>query len=48
MFGRRGSRPLNLEEMRRLYLDESGKPWFVYDAAEEKATEGAATADAGE
>ena len=29
IFGRRGSRPLNLEEMRRMYLDEDGKPWFV-------------------
>lgn len=29
VFGRRGSRPLNLEEMRRMYLDEDGKPWFV-------------------
>ncbi len=31
VFGRVGSRPLNLEEMRRLYLDEKGKPWFVED-----------------
>lgn len=31
VFGRRGSRPLNLEEMRRMYLDENGKPWFVED-----------------
>jgi hypothetical protein len=31
VFGRRGSRPLNLEEMRRLYLDDDGKPWFVQD-----------------
>ena len=31
VFGRRGSRPLNLEEMRQLYLDENGKPWFVSD-----------------
>lgn len=29
IFGRRGSRPLNLEEMRRMYLDKDGKPWFV-------------------
>jgi hypothetical protein len=29
VFGRRGSRPLSLEEMRRLYLDRSGKPWTV-------------------
>lgn len=29
VFGRRGSRPLNLEEMRKMYLDADGKPWFV-------------------
>jgi hypothetical protein len=29
VFGRIGSRPLNLEEMQRLYLDSEGKPWFV-------------------
>jgi hypothetical protein len=29
VFGRRGSRPLTLKEMQRLYLDENGKPWFV-------------------
>ena len=31
VFGRRGSRPLNLEEMQRLYLDEQGNPWYVDD-----------------
>jgi hypothetical protein len=31
VFGRRGSRPLNLQEMRRLFLDSSGKPWYVTD-----------------
>ena len=31
VFGRRGSRPLSLEEMRRLYLDEEGNPWYVDD-----------------
>jgi hypothetical protein len=31
VFGRIGSRPLTLEEMRKLYLDEQGKPWFVGD-----------------
>ena len=31
VFGRRGSRPFNLAEMRRLYLDEQGMPWFVDD-----------------
>jgi len=29
VFGRLGSRPLNGEEMRKLYLDKDGKPWFV-------------------
>ncbi|MFT7288444.1 MAG: hypothetical protein ACI87W_002565, partial [Halieaceae bacterium] len=29
VFGRVGSRPLNGEEMRRLYLNRDGKPWFV-------------------
>ncbi len=31
VFGRKGSRPLNLEEMQRLYLDEQGNPWYVDD-----------------
>ena len=31
VFGRKGSRPLNLDEMRRLYLDEEGNPWYVED-----------------
>jgi hypothetical protein len=33
VFGRKGSRPLSLEEMQRLYLDEKGRPWFVGDPA---------------
>jgi hypothetical protein len=41
VFGRRGSRPLNLEEMRRLYLDENGRPWFV-DDGERRAPGGSA------
>lgn len=32
VFGRRGARPLDLEEMRRLYLRPDGRPWFVEDA----------------
>jgi hypothetical protein len=32
VFGRKGSRPLNLKEMRELYLGSDGKPWFVEDA----------------
>lgn len=31
VFGRKGSRPLNLEEIRQLHLDKNGKPWFVED-----------------
>jgi hypothetical protein len=38
VFGRKGSRPLNLEEMHRLYLDTSGKPWFVSDDAGKAAS----------
>lgn len=33
VFGRRGSRPFNLSEMQRLYLNEQGEPWFVEDDA---------------
>lgn len=29
VFGRLGSRPLNLEEMQHLYLDKNLQPWFV-------------------
>jgi hypothetical protein len=36
VFGRRGSRPFNLQEMRKMYLDPSGKPWFVNDAVPAK------------
>ena len=31
VFGRKGARPLNLEEMQKLYLDEQGNPWYVDD-----------------
>ncbi|MCP5419974.1 MAG: hypothetical protein H6970_07490 [Gammaproteobacteria bacterium] len=31
VFGRLGSRPFNLEEMQRMYLDDHGKPWTVKD-----------------
>lgn len=31
VFGRRGSRPFNWAELRKLYLDKDGKPWFVVD-----------------
>jgi len=29
VFGRIGSRPFNLQEMREFYLDDNGKPWTV-------------------
>jgi hypothetical protein len=35
VFGRRGSRPLNLEEMQSLYMNDTGKPWFVRNQAAE-------------
>jgi len=31
VFGRRGSRPLNHDEMKKLYLDDKGQPWYVQD-----------------
>ena len=31
VFGRLGSRPFNLEEMQRLYLNDAGRPWYVDD-----------------
>jgi hypothetical protein len=29
VFGRIGSRPFSEKEMRKLYLDKDGKPWFI-------------------
>ncbi len=31
VFGRLGSRPFTQDEQQKLYLNESGKPWFVTD-----------------
>ena len=31
VFGRLGARPFNLKEQQQLYLDSSGKPWYVTD-----------------
>ena len=31
VFGRKGSRPLTLDEMQKLYLDDQGNPWYVED-----------------
>ena len=38
VFGRRGSRPLNLQEMRKLFLDANGKPWYVTDQVEQRVS----------
>ncbi len=35
VFGRRGSRPLNQQEMEKMYLDKNGQPWFVDQAPED-------------
>jgi hypothetical protein len=34
VFGRRGARPLTLDEMKHLYLDANGTPWFTPDDAQ--------------
>ncbi len=31
VFGRRGARPLDMREIRSLYLDADGKPWYASD-----------------
>jgi hypothetical protein len=41
VFGRIGSRPFNLEEMRRLFLREDGKPWYVSNDVDDNATDAA-------
>jgi len=33
VFGRRGSGPFTLDEMRKLYLDVDGQPWFAQPIA---------------
>jgi len=43
VFGRRGSRPFNLQEMQRLYLDSEGEPWFVEDTPAVQSVKGRAT-----
>lgn len=32
VFGRLGSRPLTQEEMKKLYINKTGEPWFVRDS----------------
>jgi hypothetical protein len=36
VFGRRGAGPFSLEEMRKLYLDVDGQPWFAKPVAQYK------------
>jgi len=43
VFGRRGSRPLNLDEMKRMYLLPDGRLWTVQDALPATATDPPAT-----
>ena len=38
MFGRIGSRPFNLEEMRRLFLKKDGTPWYVSNDVDDNST----------
>ena len=34
VFGRIGSRPFNVEEMQKMYMNLDGTPWFVSDAVD--------------
>jgi len=47
VFGRRGSRPLNAEEMHKLYLDKDGQPWTVQDEPESAPDSGANSSQRG-
>ena len=47
VFGRRGSRPLNAEEMHKLYLDKDGQPWTVQDESESAPDAGANSSQRG-
>ena len=38
LFNRIGSGPLSEKDMRALYLDKKGKPWFVEDDPPQKLT----------
>ena len=40
VFGRLGARPLTLEEMQGLYLDDDGNPWYVSDEVDRSDAEG--------
>ena len=41
VFGRIGSRPFNLEEMRRLFLRADGTPWYVSNDPDDHSTQAA-------
>ena len=43
VLGRLGSRPLSLDDMRRMYLDDNGEPWYVWDEADRMKMAGANT-----
>lgn len=45
VFGRIGSRPFTLEEMRRLFLKADGTPWYVSNQIDDDATGAAAPAE---
>jgi hypothetical protein len=47
VFSRVGSGPLSESDMRGLYLNDAGKPWFVTDKPETDATSKDSTKDAG-
>ena len=36
VFGRLGSRPFNVNEMKKLYLDPYGEPYYVRDEVDQK------------
>jgi hypothetical protein len=38
VFGRIGSRPFNLEEMRQLYMRDDGTPWYVSNDVDDWST----------
>ena len=45
VFGRIGSRPFNLEEMRRLFLRADGTPWYVSNDPDDHSTAGGRRAE---
>ena len=45
VFGRKGSRPLSLDDMRKLYLDDEGRPWYVTNDPEQAVSDTATAKD---